>query len=447
MAAKRERLKKAARREQKGSKQIDNLPSPSGSGPTASPTSTSPSATPIRRRELSPESRAAREALTDFLVSNLPTSIVQEVTRQVKHAVNKIFELRVAPEDLSVSVQGFYQYMFDKLNNSPFFDHEKCQVKPQDVMEEIEKYICTCCYPQLFCASSDEEVADESLQDRIRSLHWVTAGFLETRLDFKKQPVRDRLDEAIGEIIELNGRRSTEEKLNCLVRCSHFIFSALSESGAPTSADEFLPVLIFILLRGNPPLIQSNVKFISRFALPSRVMSGESAYFFTNLSCALQFVQDMNHNSLKMERSEFEAYTSGQLAPPLNAANCACNQAINMIESALDRVNKIDQLERRVTVEEAELVSEFSRIATSFPSEEYKRLHQTIREEEKLTMDAMSRFSRQSSDSGHGTLTVAGTASAPGSPQPQLEPSSQSPLAAVSGQTPKKVEKEENEGE
>lgn len=34
----------------------------------------------------------------------------------------------------------------------------------------------------------------------------------------------------------------------------------------------------------------------------------------------------MNYASLKMERSEFEAYTSGDLVPPLNMMNSGCNQ-------------------------------------------------------------------------------------------------------------------------
>src|SRR5688500_17812892 len=95
--------------------------------------------------------------------------------------------------------------------------------------------------------------------------------------------------------------------------------------GAPASADEFLPGLIYIILKANPPLILSNLKFISRFALLSRVIRGESGYYFTNLSCALQFIQDMNAESLRMRKDEFEAYTTGKQMAPLVNRDCMSN--------------------------------------------------------------------------------------------------------------------------
>ncbi|KJH43554.1 a20-like zinc finger [Dictyocaulus viviparus] len=370
----------------------------------------SPTDTPGRSRQPSPDSKAAREVLTEFLVTNLSEAVLEEVTRQVKYAVRKIHELRVTPDELSELIQSFYQYLYDKLNQNPYFAQKKCKVKAEDVLAEVEKYICISCYNSLFCASSDEEVADLSLQERIRSLNWVTAGFLETKLDFTRQAVRNLLDDAIAEMIDINIHRISSEKLECLVRCSHKIFEALKESGAPTSADEFLPVLIYVLLKGNPPLIQSNVKFISRFALPSRIMSGESGYFFTNLSCALQFVQDMNYASLKMDRSEFEAYTSGDLVPPLHEMNCGCNQALGSMEDSLVRVReligrqralsiKIDEVKRRLSVEEGDLSEEFRKLLASYPSQEYQKLKEQLAQEEKETMDICSLTSFLSSSS------------------------------------------------
>ena len=47
-------------------------------------------------------------------------------------------------------------------------------------------------------------------------------------------------------------------------------------------ADDFLPVLIYVLIHANPPQLASNLMYIERFRMHSRMMS-ESAYFFTQL--------------------------------------------------------------------------------------------------------------------------------------------------------------------
>jgi hypothetical protein len=51
------------------------------------------------------------------------------------------------------------------------------------------------------------------------------------------------------------------------------------------SADEFLPVLISVILKGNPPLILSNINFISRFALQSRLEIGEPGIRVLSFLC------------------------------------------------------------------------------------------------------------------------------------------------------------------
>ncbi|CAI2348306.1 unnamed protein product [Caenorhabditis sp. 36 PRJEB53466] len=413
--------------------------SPIPEGGTSSPTSTSPSGTPTRRRDLSPDSQEARQQLSDFLVANLPTAMTQEIAKSVKNAVNKISDIRLTPDDMSELVMSYYQYLGDRIGAHAIFNSPDCKVKVEDVMDRVEKYISTCCYSVFFCASHEEEVADVSLQDRIRSLHWVTAGFLETKLVFKKQAVRDRIDEAISELIEINAKKSAFEKLECLTRSCKAIFEALRESDAPTSADEFLPTLIYILFRGNPPLIQSNVKFISRYAIPARLMSGEAAYFFTNLSCALQFAQNMNHESLQMEKTEFEAYTSGHLAPPLSVINSACNQAMYVLEGTIETIATVAEKAKSLAMsltsthtraddDLAKMLVIIKETVNFYPTDTYRDMKDSIFAEEKETADMLVSLSRQSSDSGRGTLSSSADTQPP-TPQPQLD--TESPLVVA----------------
>ncbi|KAG9351870.1 hypothetical protein JZ751_023121, partial [Albula glossodonta] len=122
-------------------------------------------------------------------------------------------------DELSECVQDFYQNMSDRL-----MTHFKGSTeRVERVMDQVEKYIMTRLYKNVFCPeTTDDEKKDLATQHRIRK----------------------------------------------------HIFNAIKiTKNEPASADDFLPTLIYIVLKANPPRLQSNIH-VEDF---ERYMSGQAS--------------------------------------------------------------------------------------------------------------------------------------------------------------------------
>jgi hypothetical protein len=71
-----------------------------------------------------------------------------------------------------------------------------------------------------------------------------------------------------------------KDKFECLIECANKISKAIKESTkSHVSADEFIPVLIYVIIRANPPRIISNINFMQRYSLEFRTIRGEAGQF------------------------------------------------------------------------------------------------------------------------------------------------------------------------
>ncbi|KAL0994455.1 hypothetical protein UPYG_G00122480 [Umbra pygmaea] len=269
---------------------------------------TSPS---ISRQSSIETDRVSRDFMEFLKTMQKPGREVQKHSRTfIESMANK---KDLGADELSEYVQDFYQNMSERLMNHFKVSSENVE----RVMDEVEKYIMTRLYKSVFCPeTSDDEKKDLATQKRIRALHWVDIQMLCVPVDEEIPEVSDNVVKAITDIIEMDSKRVPRDKLACITRCSKHIFSAIKiTKSEPASADDFLPTLIYIVLKANPPRLQSNIQYITRFCNPSRLMTGEDGYYFTNLCCAVAFIEKLDAQSLNLDPEDFERYMSGQASP------------------------------------------------------------------------------------------------------------------------------------
>ncbi|XP_046579277.1 LOW QUALITY PROTEIN: GTPase-activating protein and VPS9 domain-containing protein 1-like [Haliotis rubra] len=99
------------------------------------------------------------------------------------------------------------------------------------------------------------------------------------------------------EIYMINAYKTPKDKLQCVLRCSTTIMNLLSmanEKSVP-AADDFIPVLIFVLIKANPPCLLSTIQYVNSF-YESR-LAGEEQYWWMQFSSAVEFIKTMDYST------------------------------------------------------------------------------------------------------------------------------------------------------
>mmetsp|Transcript_515 Transcript_515/g.1278 ORF Transcript_515/g.1278 Transcript_515/m.1278 type:complete len:212 (+) Transcript_515:3-638(+) len=112
---------------------------------------------------------------------------------------------------------------------------------------------------------------------------------------------------ARNEIAAINDVLSPQEKVERVFRTSKLIHHILGERGdgdGAGCADDFLPILIFVVLKAQPPFLNANVEYITRFRHPDR-LSGERYYYLTQFASACEFLSNVGPSSLSIDPEEY----------------------------------------------------------------------------------------------------------------------------------------------
>ncbi|TFK80324.1 hypothetical protein K466DRAFT_667720 [Polyporus arcularius HHB13444] len=183
-----------------------------------------------------------------------------------------------------------------------------------NAMEGMEKLVMNRLYeftftPQVARAvpprpvTTDDLERDRVLAQRIALFGWIEAKHLDVP---EGEGSEGFLMFAQQELLKINHYKAPRDKLICILNCCKVIFGLIRHLHKDESADTFVPILIYVVIKANPPHLLSNVEFIQRFRNPTKLQS-EAGYYLSSLMGAVSFIETMDHSSLSnITQEEFE---------------------------------------------------------------------------------------------------------------------------------------------
>lgn len=211
------------------------------------------------------------------------------------------------PDKDSAAVQEFLANMENAFKAHPLWA-DSTEEELESAGEGLEKYVMTKLYNRAFASSPEDVRLDEELFEKISLVQkFIKPENLDIKPTFQNE---SSWLLAQKELQKINMYKAPRDKLVCILNCCKVINNLLlnasiASSDNPPGADEFLPVLIYVTIKANPPQLHSNLQYIQRYRRQSRLVS-EAAYFFTNILSAESFISNIDAQSISMDEDEYQ---------------------------------------------------------------------------------------------------------------------------------------------
>ncbi|CAB3384514.1 Hypothetical predicted protein [Cloeon dipterum] len=99
---------------------------------------------------------------------------------------------------------------------------------------------------------------------------------------------------AQAKISILGACKTPKEKVQCVVDCAKTIMRLLelAHNQSTPAADDFTPVLVYVLIKANPPSLLSTVQYVNDFF--ESKLSGEESYWWVQFCSAIEYIKTMD---------------------------------------------------------------------------------------------------------------------------------------------------------
>jgi hypothetical protein len=222
--------------------------------------------------------------------------------------INTSHNANMIPEELQKErgnkVKDFVSMMIGRfLLNSYWRTDLTNQQSTDDLRECIERYIMAKIFKKAYVPNKTE---DWKFAQLISSLQFIQPN----HLDIKSLVHPELIEDCSDILTQINFYVIPKNKLNCISGCCLTIFrylealQAQSANKAAVSVDDFLPILVYIIIKTNPPSLISNMNYIEDYTPAEDLETSMTGYFFANLKIVISFIKQLANNPSKLSLTE-----------------------------------------------------------------------------------------------------------------------------------------------
>lgn len=201
------------------------------------------------------------------------------------------FTQLTVPDEKVQLVENFLTKLYGELERDPMWisSTEEQLLITQLALERI---VMSHIYIHALYPNGDGDVSrDQVLHEHMKKLGAIiTPNHKDLRIT-KVYQYECPWPSAQADITQISAYKTARDKIKCVVRASRTIMNLLSlahDQSVP-AADDFLPVLVYVLIKANPPALLSTVQYVNLFY--EQRIEGEDQYWWTQFCSAIEFIK------------------------------------------------------------------------------------------------------------------------------------------------------------
>lgn len=236
-----------------------------------------------------------KEIISKHMINVCVRLFIERHERQVINFISQFQKLAMSDEKTDL-VDKFLQIMYQEMLQDDVWKAAS-EGQLDDGRASIERLLMSRIYTHAMFPNGDGDILrDQVLQQHIKKL---SAIITPTHKDLRIPRVyhfESPWPAAQRDIFNINAFKTPKDKLKCVLRCSQTIMNLLSmanEKSVP-AADDFMPVLIFVLIKANPPCLLSTIQYVESFY--DNRLQGEEQYWWLQFSSAVEYIKTMDYS-------------------------------------------------------------------------------------------------------------------------------------------------------